>query len=315
MKTPFLTLLIMTAMYTSGISQNLMKESIKFASIEKAQQLLLEEDSFTKAWSQFDIDSRMGKSNSTKEELFEYIDTQVREWTNSEKDMIIDICNDIDAKIAESNFKITFPEEIYFLKTTGDEEGGATGYTRNTYIVLKEGAASNRESLEHLIVHELFHVLTRNNPEFRKEMYRIIGFHITESIAYPDNIKPRRITNPDAPQTDSYISLKANGKDIDCMMILYSDKDYAGGSFFDYLNIGFLSLVGDEEKTTEYVDGKPVIYTMDQIENFFEQVGRNTNYIIHPEEIMAENFSFAIQGKEDIKDESIVEEIKKLLKK
>ena len=315
MKTPFLTLLIMTAMYTSGISQNLMKESIKFASIEKAQQLLLEEDSFTKAWSQFDIDSRMGKSNSAREELFEYIDTQVREWTNSEKDMIIDICNDIDAKIAENNFKITFPEEIYFLKTTGDEEGGATGYTRNTYIVLKEGAASSRKSLEHLIVHELFHVLTRNNPEFRKDMYKIIGFDITESIAYPDKIKSRRITNPDAPQTDSYINLTADGKDISCMMILYSKKDYTGGSFFDYLNIGFLNLVGDEEKTIEYVDGEPVIYTMDQIENFFEQVGRNTNYIIHPEEILAENFSYAILGKEDLKDAAIVEAIKKLLKK
>jgi hypothetical protein len=314
MKTTFLMISMNLVMYTQGMTQNLMTESIKFASIEKAKQLLSEEDSFTQAWSQFDIDSRMGRSNSSRAELFNLINTQVREWSTAEEELITGICKDIDSKMATYNFQIDFPEEIYFLKTTGDEEGGATGYTRNTYIVLKEGATeSSRESLEHLIVHELFHVLTRNNPEFRKEMYKIIGFNITKSIAYPDNIKSRRITNPDAPQTDSYINLTAEGKELTCMMILYAKEDYSGGSFFDYLNIGFLSLVGDEEKTPELIDGESVIYSIDQIGNFFEQVGRNTNYIIHPEEILAENFSYAILGKEDLKDSAIVDAIRKKL--
>ena len=146
-------------------------------------------------------------------------------------------------------------------------------------------------------------------------MYGIIGFDISESISYPDNIKARRITNPDAPQTDSYINLLADGKGISCMMILYATDDYSGGSFFDYLNIGFLSLVGDKEKTAEIVNGEPVIYTMQQVQNFFEQVGRNTNYIIHPEEIMAENFTHAILSTEGLEDPIILEKIRQTLRK
>ena len=316
MKKIILLLSIGITMNIQGLTQNAMADNIKFASIEKAKQLLSEEDSFTRSWSPFDIDSRMGKKNSTKEELFKFIDTQVREWSAEEQEIITELCNDIDNKINSQNLKVSFPQEIYFVKTTGAEEGGATGYTRNNYIVLKEGSTqSSKEDLEHLIVHELFHVLTRANPEFRKEMYEIIGFSIAGSISYPDNIKSLRITNPDAPQTDSYINLKADKKDISAMMVLYANGDYNGGSFFDYLNIGFLSLVGDQEKKVEMVNGEPVIYTMKEIENFFEQVGRNTNYIIHPEEIMAENFTHAILNTKDLKDPILVEKIKQTLRK
>ena len=190
MKKIILLLSIGITMNIQGLTQNAMADNIKFASIEKAKQLLSEEDSFTRSWSPFDIDSRMGKKNSTKEELFKFIDTQVREWSAEEQEIITELCNDIDNKINSQNLKVSFPQEIYFVKTTGAEEGGATGYTRNNYIVLKEGSTqSSKEDLEHLIVHELFHVLTRVNPEFRKEMYEIIGFSIAGSISYPDNIK------------------------------------------------------------------------------------------------------------------------------
>ena len=54
---------------------------------------------------------------------------------------------------------------------------------------------------------------------------------------------------------------------------------------------------------------------MSEIGNFFEQVGRNTQYIIHPEEIMADNFTFAILGKEDLSNPELVAEIKEVLSK
>ena len=41
----------------------------------------------------------------------------------------------------------------------------------------------------------------------------------------------------------------------------------------------------------------------------FAQVGRNTNYIIHPEEILAENFVLALEGELEVKDEWVVERI------
>ena len=49
--------------------------------------------------------------------------------------------------------------------------------------------------------------------------------------------------------------------------------------------------------------------------SFFAQVGRNTNYIIHPEEILAENFVLALEGELEVKDEWVVERMTVVLEK
>lgn len=315
MKKQTLTVILFLGFILNGFALESLVETIKFASIEKAKNLLIQEDDFTRSWSQFDIDSRLHKPNSTKKALFDLIGTQARAWTQAEKAKMNAIFKSIDEQIKVQGFHIQFPNEIYFVKTTAKEEGGAGGYTRATYVVLKDDLISQDENeLKSIIVHELFHILTRNNPEFRKDMYEIIGFKLMNKVDYPESIKNKRITNPDAPQTDSYINLKVDGEAKDCMMILYAKEAYKGGDFFKYLNVGFLSLKGDEIKTIEYHEGDPLIYSFEQVHGFFEQVGKNTNYIIHPEEIMADNFSFAILNKSGLPNPEIVNEIKLKLK-
>ncbi len=313
----FLIVGLLIGTFTSSLLCNgSLKEKVKYTSVEKGNQLLMQEDDYTKNWSQFDIDSRMQKKNSSKAELFEFIKKQTREWTSSEKNTLDSIFDNIDKLIKKNGFNIDFPDEIYIVKTTAKDEGGAFGFTRANYIVLKDDAIYSKQvDLTHLVLHELFHVLSRKNPEFRKEMYSLIGFRIMESVDYPESIKQYRISNPDATQTDSYISLKVGEQSVDCMMIMYSKRDYDGGVFFNYVNIGFLSLVGEEVKTIDYVDNKAVIYEINQVSGFFEQVGMNTQYIINPEEIMAENFSLAILGNNDLPNQEIVEKIKVVLKK
>lgn len=123
-----------------------LKIKVQFASIEKAKELLTTEDQFTKSWSQFDIDSRLHKSNNTKDDLFKYISSQAIECTVDEKTKVNSILEAIDNNIIKYGFKIDFPSEIYFVKTTAQEEGGAGGYTRANYVVLKEGIISKPES-------------------------------------------------------------------------------------------------------------------------------------------------------------------------
>ena len=307
--------LLMMVIFGKGFSSDLLTDKVKFASVEKASELLTQEDNFTKSWSQFDIDSRMHKKGSTREELFDFITKQTREWTSEEQNKITAILKNIDKQVDKQGFKIDYPDEIYLVKTTANEEGGAEGYTRANYIILKENILSkSKADLTKLIVHELFHVLSRNNPEFRNEMYQIIGFRMMNEVEYPESLKAYRITNPDAPQLDSYIRIKVGGQSKDCMMILYSNQEYDGGDFFSYLNVGFLSLTGDSEKTIEYQNDKPVIFSFEEVTGFFEQVGKNTQYIIHPEEICAENFAFAILNKPGLPNPEIVSEIKEKLK-
>lgn len=40
----------------------------------------------------------------------------------------------------------------------------------------------------------------------------------------------------------------------------------------------------------------PELLTIEQVSGFYEQVGRNTEYIIHPEEILADNFRLILLG-------------------
>ena len=52
-------------------------------------------------------------------------------------------------------------------------------------------------------------------------------------------------------------------------------------------------------KTTKPIlnNGKTTLLKPDEAEGFFEQIGRNTSYILHPEETLANNFVFLITEK------------------
>ena len=305
---------MLLVLFNGSVASNSIGDRLQFASTEDAKKMLTSEDSFTKSWSNFDIESRLQKPGGTKEELFELISTKVLEWTDQEKQHMMLAVEAVESKLEAQGIELPMPDELLLVKTSGEEEGGAVAYTRSNYIVFTDGLINMpQQQLEHLFLHELFHVLTRNNESFRSAMYNIIGFEIGEAIEYPSEIKQLRITNPDAPQTDSYIRLQANGSDHNCMMVLYSDRDYDGGSFFKYLNIGFLAL--DEDKNqAKLKNGKAVVFAMNEVEGFFEQVGRNTQYIIHPEEILAENFAMAIGTKRDLANSEIPEAILEYLK-
>ena len=44
--------------------------------------------------------------------------------------------------------------------------------------------------------------------------------------------------------------------------------------------------------------------------DYFRQIGRNTSYIIHPEEVLADNFSMMVLGRKEIPNPEIVEAIR-----
>ena len=277
--------------------------------------MLSKEDQFTRNWSRFDIDSRLQKEDGTKEELLQYISSQASEWTNEEKIKLNSIIEEIDKIILKQGFKLPIPDEVFLVKTTAKEEVNSDGYTRQNFIVLREDVGSWPDNqIKNTIIHELFHILTRNNSGFKKKLYQIIGFKLINDISFPENLKDLKITNPDSPIVDSYIELIKDDEPIECAMIIYSKEKYTGGDFFKYLNVGFLKLKGDTLKEIDYQKGEPVIFTFDEVTDFFEQIGKNTQYIIQPEEIMAVNFTFAVLDKKGLPTQHLVEKIQDKLR-
>ena len=316
-KNTFLLLLFITVnglVNASGLKPII--ETFKFATLEEGRKMLASEDEYTDQWSDFDIKSKFQKENSDKATLLMHASNQVREWSIEEKNRILQVLENFVSSVDSLGLSIKMPDEIYFIKSTAEEEGGAAGYTRVNFIVLKdEMVASDSPMLKHLIVHEIFHILSRHDAEMRRKLYNIIGFKMMDQITYPDSIKDYMVSNPDAPLADSYINLTVKGDSVACVMIIYSKRPYTGGSFFEYLNIGLLSLSLEGKKEPLLENDHPIIYTINEVDNLFTQIGKNTNYIINPEEILADNFTFLINGANDLPSQWVVDEMQKVLAK
>lgn len=96
------------------------------------------------------------------------------------------------------------------------------------------------------------------------------------------------------------------------MMIFYSSRADIVGAAFTYFEAG---LALDDELKTICKEGKTLVYKPQEAVDLMDIVGRNTNYTIDPEEIMAENFNYLLMGKEDVPNPEILKEIQDILKK
>jgi hypothetical protein len=295
--------------FTISISAQPLRERIRFASIDTAKVLLLTEDVYTKNWGRFDIESRMQKNGSTKEELLTFISEEcVQEWTIEEEEAAVNAINKLDSVMNIQQLDLPFPDEIYFIrdKITKDWKGEGCAYTRRNFTVL-----NTRESL---IFHELFHILSRNNKDFRSQLYSIIGFNMMEEeLLLPQDMKDLQLLNPDSPIIDSYITVKKDGVSIDCAMWPYSSESYHGGFRFKYKKKGLIQLNNKKEIACGE-DGKPIIYSIEEVTGFYEQVGENTKYIDQPEEILAVNFQLLISGERNLKSPWLIEKMKETMK-
>ena len=174
---------------STEILENELEKVLSYATVEKGRELLKTEDAFTVSWSKFDIASRLQDINGTKEQLLEFISEQVLPWTETEKEKLNSIINKISKKIEKNGFNLNLPDTVYLVKTTAKEEAEAEGYTRANYIVLKSDILTrSKDEIENTLTHELFHILTRNDSNFREKVYQIIGFNLCNEIAYPSSI-------------------------------------------------------------------------------------------------------------------------------
>jgi hypothetical protein len=282
-------------------------EKIHFASTDTAKVLLKTEDEYTKRWGRFDIECRMQKIGATKEELLAFISEQVQEWTPREKELILRDVAKVDSMARAEKLNLPFPDDIYLINIKGTENSKGEGfaYTRRNFIALNAN--------EELVIHELFHILSRNAPELRAQLYASIGFKLMPELILPQEMKDMQVLNPDAPIIDNYITVKKDGISIDCAAWTYTNEPYHGGKRYSYKQEGLILL--NDKKEIAYENGKAVIYKLDEVTEYWEQIGKNTLYTDQPDEILAVNFVHLILGRTKLKSPWVVEKMKEILKK
>jgi len=291
---------------------------VQFASAEEGREILTASDAFSAKLSRFDLQCRLKTDKEVKLADWKRIVAEsVRPWEQAD----IETMNRSLARLGKrlEKYRVPLPPVIRLVRTTGEEEGEAA-YTRGAAIVLPTKVMKYPDGqLDRLLLHELFHLVSRQDGALRAKLYRIIGFEVCESIELPTSLAPRRITNPDAPLIDCTISLKAaDGRTVTAAPILYSrDKQFdakRGESLFRSL-IFRLMVVERRGGRWEPVltRGEPTVIDPRKEKSFLEQVGENTNYIIHPDEILADNFVRMVMEDKDVQTPRIIDEMRRLL--
>lgn len=304
---------ILLCISTAALAQK--KISYRFATKAEAQMLITDIDNFTNKLNSLDINLRLGKEDGRKSELLRLAMNETLNWSDEDKKKITAAFKSLQAKIDKQKLKIKYPHEIILVKTSMKEEMNVTAYTRKNWIALGEDFINKatKDNLEYLLAHEMFHLLTRNDKNFKKSVYSVIGFEVTDrELFFPIDIVERKISNPDIEQYDSYAEFTIDGTKQKCSMIIYSDKAYTTGGLSDYLNVGLIPL--DDNLIPLRTDGKTIIYGIDKAEDFYDKVGRNTKYTINPEEILADNFAYLLIQKKDLPNPEIIKNIAAILK-
>ena len=268
---------------------------LHFVDSVEASAMLSTPDKNTDNWGRFDIEARVGKPGATRAEIMGILKKCTRDFTEADKDSLLKAFSIFDDSLSSKGLRLPLPKEFTLVKTTMEEEGGAGAYTRGNIICVSESVLKkvSTDRLAWLVAHETFHVLTRDNPGFRKAMYSVIGFTVLgKEISFSKDVTVRRISNPVVIRYDSYAMLTVDGVKAPYTMVIYSERDYAGGSFFDYMKIGLIPLDGSFNPVKR--DGKTVIVPLERATDFYDLVGKNTDYVINPEECLADNFAIAI---------------------
>jgi hypothetical protein len=295
--------------------------AVLFATVEQGKQILSAQDDFVKCLSPFDRSARLKTDKDVSEtEFLEFVGRNVLPWTDGEKQKVESAFSDLQARLKV--LSLPFPKTIYMVKTTGDEEGRAP-YTRGCAVIMPQNELEgNASTVEKLICHELFHVLTRANPDLRERLYELIGFSKCNEIEFPPKLKSRKITNPDAPRNDHYIRLQLDGKVVSAVPILFSSVEKydvaRGGEFFDYLQFRLLlveQIAGSSDFKPVYDGQNPKLVGVEDVSGFVEQVGKNSEYLIHPEEILADNFRMLVLQEQDVPSPDILRKMKEVLAK
>ena len=272
------------------------KINIRFASKAEAQELISGNTQYYNRLKQMDIDWRARKENATLDELIAFAQSQVQDFTPRNINILKDSIARIKHLLDKRGCQLPIPEEIIFVKTDMMDEGGATGYTTRNQIFLNSYMLDRpSRGLDILIAHELFHCITRHSPEFRKKMYALIGFTVMDhDITFPDAIRQRIAINPDVEHMDNYAEFTINGQKRRCELILLYDKSWKEASAEKGDDIVFFLFV---KPTLVPLDDMTKVYDIAEASDFWTTVGQNTDYVIAPEECMADNFSYAvIQG-------------------
>lgn len=230
----------------------------------------------------------------------EKLQREVSNFTSDECLLLRELLDEA-ALLCQSISSRLLPQRLELIKVKGECYGPGVFYTRENRIIIpaSELSGNDREALLRTMLHELFHVYSRSHPHQRLQLYSLIGFRPLDGpLSMNANLQRRRLTNPDGVNCAYAIQLRTPwGQTIQAIPLTITQKSsYAPDSLPTFLESIYFELFRVEQqpdstyKVWSRDDGSPMFSLLDG-SDLYRQISDNTTYIIHPEEIIADNFA------------------------
>jgi len=199
-----------------------------------------------------------------------------------------------------------FPDTLKLIKTKGRHYGDGVWYTRENCIIIPADELGRRKTnpFTTTMYHELFHVWSRLNPAKSDRTYQLIGFEGIgyENLNIPPGLAARAMYNPDGVDFAQKITLaQADSTTINALPIIYANNlgwTDEQNTFFAYVEFSLFQIEKQSDGKWAVLvkeDGFSSTLNMQDQKDFFRQIKDNTGYIIHPDEVLADNFAFIMQ--------------------
>lgn len=280
--------------------------SYYFPSEEEAKQIITSDDKedYFERINQMDIKIQMQDDSDQQisiEDYKSFLESDITSFTDSERSRLKGLLDECNASFYRQKIKINL-DKIAIIKTKGKTYGPQAFFTREHAIMVPATQLKiSDNALKSVLLHEIFHIMSRYDRVLKTKAYALIGFEPLP-FAYNvqnKNLNDRILLNPDGLSNDFGIKLE-NGKGAYLWGVPLLHARHPGyrtdiTNYFEYINFEVYRL-DEKRKLLTSLPNLSNDVPAEYFNNFFAKISDNTDYIIHPDEIMADNFMLMIKA-------------------
>jgi hypothetical protein len=302
----------------AAVYRGLNKTVVRFASVDEGRAALGADDEWIGLTSELQRASLMGRAGpATREDFRAWQAANVLPWSAQEQERWR---RALDAMAPALNrMKLPLPGEILLVNTSG-RESADTPHTRGRAIAIPTASfdAQGFSDVE-VLAHELFHVASRHAPQLATELYKLIGFEPAPELEWPPEWLALRIADADAPYHRHLMRVRHDGAEVALMPVVVASHAplRPGEVITEVMELRLLRVtpgVGAAPTRAVLRDGQPLWHEIEDIPEFTLKLGRNTDYTIHPEEAMADNFMFIV-SRRPVPNAALLQRIEAVLRR
>jgi hypothetical protein len=285
---------------------------VVMASRDLTGDLLTADDSFFRQMSA--LDRRilaLSAAPVDKQAVIQHLRDTAQDWTPGEVNALRSSLAEAEQAANAAGIEFGLPQTVYLAKSPADLYSGSP-HTRCATVFMPEPQPAS------ILLHELYHVMSRLHPEIRAGLYALVGFdacHVDLRDLGPD-VRDVVITNPDTEAFgEACITLQGPGGPTRYTPLNIGQGAY-DGTFDGWLHVFEPILVEVRDEKPVVAGGKTSSRPLGP--DYLDAVGGNgSREPFHPEELIALNLTQAVLPlpgtAPDFPNEQLVAQVKERL--